>query len=121
MVRFHPRSQMCGAHCERRSAMARVRVGEVFSKKLFLTTNCMDNKKTDKELYRSVLFFFAKTTSWIVFPVLLCVLIWNYFGESLGSKVSFFVIIMFGFLITIYGIFKEIKLYKKNLEKNGDK
>lgn len=97
MVRFHPRSPM------------------------------EDNKKTNRDIYKPVLIFYAKTTSWTIFPALLCVLFWRYFGESLGSQISFFVVIFIGFGITVYGIYREINIYKKNLEKeekekqNGNK
>lgn len=92
MVRFHPRSQM------------------------------EENKKTSNyEVFRPVLVFYAKTTSWIIFPLLLAVLAGEYVSSSTGSQVLFFVFVILGFVVTCLGIYKEIKDYKKNLEKNGDK
>lgn len=71
--------------------------------------------------WRPVLFFYIKTTSWIIFPLLLGVLGGQYVSKSVGSQVLFFVFVMLGFLITCLGIYREIKQYKKGLEinKNG--
>ena len=64
--------------------------------------------------------FYAKTTSWVILPLILGVLLAKFaqFNQTL-----FFVIIMIGFGITCFGIYREIKQYKKDLdkEKNGNK
>ena len=68
--------------------------------------------------------FYAKTTSWIVFPLVLGLLTGKYFGQSTGSQTLFFIFIMVGFGVTCFGIYREVKQYKKDLEKgkqNGEK
>jgi hypothetical protein len=74
------------------------------------------NKKSDKSWLKPVLIFYVKTTSWIIFPLLLGVLGGNYVSKSVGSQVLFFVFVMLGFLITCFGIYREIRQYKKGLD-----
>jgi|GEM_PF-952812 len=74
------------------------------------------NKKNDRAWLKPVLIFYAKTTSWIIFPLLLGVLGGQYVSKSVGSQVLFFVFVMLGFLITCLGIYREIKQYKKGLD-----
>ncbi len=83
-----------------------------------LNKETLDAKKDDKAWLKPVLFFYAKTTSWIVFPILFAVLGGRYVGESFGSQTVFFVFVILGFLITCLGIYREIKSYKKGLELN---
>lgn len=64
---------------------------------------------------KQVLYFYIKTTGWIAIPVILAVILNKYMlkGEQL------FIILGLGFIITIWGIWREIKKYKKELENNG--
>ena len=66
--------------------------------------------------WKPVLLFYVKTTSWIVFPLLIGVLGAIYVGKSTGSQVLFFVFMMLGFGVTCFGIYREIKNYKKILD-----
>ncbi len=96
MVRFHPRSHM------------------------------EDKKNTNYSIYKPVLVFYAKTTSWVIIPLLIAVILGKYASRSTGNEMLFFGAVVLGFIITIYGIYGEIKKYKKDLEiedknKNGDK
>lgn len=79
--------------------------------------NNEDKLNKDKSWMKPVLFFYAKTISWIIFPLILGLLANRYFGNSFGGQSSFFVFIMLGFGITCVGIYREIKIYKKNLDK----
>ncbi len=72
-------------------------------------------ENSNLDYWKPVLSFYAKTTSWIVLPLLLGVLAGGYVGKSFGSQVLLFVFIMFGFLVTCFGIYREIKNYKKGL------
>ena len=67
---------------------------------------------------RPVMFFYVKTTSWIIFPLVLGLIFGGYVGKSTGSQTLFFGIVFLGFLITCLGIYREIRQYKKDLEKN---
>jgi hypothetical protein len=68
--------------------------------------------------WRPIMFFYVKTTSWIVFPLVLAVFSGKYVGESFGSQSLFFLFVILGFLITCLGIYREIKKYKKSLDLN---
>ncbi len=62
--------------------------------------------------WRPVLIFYAKTTSWIIFPLLIAII--------LAKKVApayYLLFVLAGFGITCFGIYKEIKQYKKDLTK----
>jgi len=76
-----------------------------------------NNINKEKSWMRPVLFFYVKTTAWIIFPLILALLIGNYFNKSTQSQTLFLVCIMAGFGVTCSGVYKEIKNYKKDLEK----
>ncbi len=66
--------------------------------------------------------FYAKVTSWIIAPVGIAIIV----VKMTERNDLFFIAVILGFIITIYGIYREIKKYKKDLEiedknKNGDK
>jgi hypothetical protein len=63
-----------------------------------------------------VIVFYVKTTSWIIFPLVIGGLLGRYVGQSTGSQSLFFVLIMLSFGITCFGIYREIKKYKKTLK-----
>jgi len=70
--------------------------------------------------WKPVMIFYVKTTSWIIFPLVLAFLIGNYFSKSVGSQTLFLVCVMAGFGISCFGIYREIKQYKKDLENKND-
>jgi hypothetical protein len=76
-----------------------------------------ENLKPDRSWLRPVLIFYVKTTSWIIFPLVLAVLTANYVNKSTESQTLFFGLIMIGFGITCFGVYREIKQYKKSLDK----
>ncbi|MEI8174484.1 MAG: hypothetical protein WCG28_00865 [bacterium] len=69
--------------------------------------------------WKPVIFFYTKTTAWVVIPLILGLIANNF----IKSQNLFFGIIMAGFGITCFGIYREIKEYKKSLDKdkNGNK
>jgi hypothetical protein len=73
----------------------------------------------NEKWWRPVLIFYAKTTSWIIFPLVLAILLGNYVSKFTGSQFLFFACMMAGFGVTCFGIYREIKKYKKGLEQNG--
>ena len=64
---------------------------------------------------KQVLYFYAKTTGWIAIPAVLVLILNKY---ALNGK-QLFIILGLSFIITIFGIWFEIKKYKKDLEKDG--
>ncbi len=66
--------------------------------------------------WRPVIFFYVKTTSWIVFPAILAMVVKGYLQ---GVKLLLLMAVAFG--ITCLGIYKEIKDYKISLDKKNDR
>jgi hypothetical protein len=62
--------------------------------------------------------FYAKTTSWILGPVAVAFLVKHF---THASNAVFFIILAVCFAATIYGIYKEIKIYRNNFETTNDK
>lgn len=87
-------------------------------------SNGMEEKKDklnkEKSWWKPVMIFYVKTTSWIIFPLILAFLIGNYFSKSAGSQILFLVCVMAGFGISCFGIYREIKQYKKDLPPEAD-
>ena len=77
-----------------------------------------EKEKTNKQIYQPVMVFFAKTTSWVAVPAILALLIKKYLNIS---QIVFFIIIGIAFILTIYGIYREIKLYQKDLTKEDSR
>jgi len=77
--------------------------------------NGLSSKNPDN-WWKPVLFFYVKTTSWIIFPLLVGVLGGVYVSKSTGSQILFFICMMLGFGVTCFGIYREIKNYKKLLD-----
>ena len=89
----------------------------IFRNKVIMETeNKQELVKKEEKWWRPVMFFYAKTTSWIIFPLILSVLGGRYVSKTFGSQILFFVFVVFGFLITCFGIYREIKNYKKTFD-----
>lgn len=73
------------------------------------------NNLKGESWYRPVMIFYAKTTSWVIFPLVVAVLLSKF--TSFGQN-WFLILVMIGFGITCSGIYREIKEYKKQLEQN---
>ncbi|MFZ2072285.1 MAG: hypothetical protein WA101_02190 [Minisyncoccia bacterium] len=76
-----------------------------------------DKSNKDNSWWKPVMFFYIKTTSWIIFPLVLGLLLGKYLRQNTGSQFLFFALMMAGFGITCFGIYREIKQYKKDLDK----
>ena len=72
-----------------------------------------DNTKNREKInWTPVITFYLKTTSWIIFPLVVAILV----SKEISSGYYFiFVIVAFG--VTCFGIYKEIKEYKIYLAK----
>lgn len=80
-------------------------------------TNKKDLPNQSKMDWKPILVFYAKTTSWIVFPLILATWTGKYVSKSIESQSLFFVFVMAGFGITCFGVYREIKKYKDGLDK----
>jgi hypothetical protein len=70
-----------------------------------------NNSNQNKMDWKPVLMFYAKTTSWIIIPLVLAMVISKKIAPSL-----YLIFILIGFGISCYGIYREIKDYKNKLD-----
>ena len=66
--------------------------------------------------WQPVIVFYVKTTSWIIFPLVIGLVA----GRFTESQTLFFVLLMLGFGITCAGIYREVKQYKKEFLPEAD-
>jgi hypothetical protein len=76
-----------------------------------------DLDKQDKHYWRPVMVFYAKSTAWVLFPLILALVVNKYFLKDYDSQNVFLAVLLAGFGITCFGIYKEIKKYKESLDK----
>ncbi|MBI2627771.1 hypothetical protein HYW72_02470 [Candidatus Nomurabacteria bacterium] len=62
--------------------------------------------------WKPIMVFYAKTTSWIIFPLVIGLVA----GQFTESQILFFIFLMVGLGVSCFGIYREIKEYKKNLD-----
>lgn len=79
--------------------------------------NTESNFSQNNQWWKPAMFFYAKVTSWIILPLAIALFLGKYARESLGSQVWFFIAVILGFLITCFGIYREIKTYQKEVNK----
>ncbi len=63
--------------------------------------------------WRLILIFYARMTSWIIFPALLAYVMEKY----VFVPVNFLILVVIAFMISLYGIWREIKKYQNTLSK----
>ncbi|MCX6755157.1 MAG: hypothetical protein NT068_01260 [Candidatus Nomurabacteria bacterium] len=68
-------------------------------------------------IWKPVMVFYIKTTSWIILPVLIVVLSNKFLFKIQESSFVYLGLLALGFGITCSGIYKEIKEYQKTLNK----
>ncbi len=83
---------------------------------LFLMSINNENK-IDKPWWRDGVIIFAKVSSYIVIPIIIS----SYLGKYLDVKYNtgnciYFNLIVLSFLLTIYLIWRELKIYKKKMD-----
>ena len=83
--------------------------------------NNQDNFNQNDPWWKPAIVFYGKTTSWIILPLLIAVFLGNYATDSLGSQIWIFVAVFIAFLITCLGIYREIKIYQKEVNKENNK
>ena len=70
------------------------------------------DKDKNKFDWKPVAFFYVKTTSWIVLPLIFGLLA----GQFTRSQTWFLIFLMIGFATSCFGIYREIKEYKKEID-----
>ncbi len=89
--------------------------------------NIEKKEKVGEAWWKPAMVFYAKTTGWVIAPAILALIITNYFKDTFGGNTVFLTLIFGAFLITCFGIYREVKIYKKDLERaekeknNGNK
>lgn len=63
-----------------------------------------------------VIVFYVKTTSWIIFPLIVGLFLGRYLGQFAGSESVFFILMILSFGVSCFGIYREIKKYKETLK-----
>jgi len=66
--------------------------------------------------WQPVIVFYVKTTSWIILPLVIGLIA----GNFTESQTLFFIFLIIGFGITCFGIYKEVKGYKKEFLPEAD-
>ena len=74
-------------------------------------------QNNDKMDWRPMIFFYVKTTSWIILPLIFSLFAGSYVSKTFGSQFLYFTFVMLGFGITCFGIYREVKVYKKSIDK----
>lgn len=64
-----------------------------------------------------MLIFYGKATGWICGSAIIAVFIGKYLDKIAGKNFYTLICIILGFILSIYGIYREINIYKRNLEK----
>jgi len=89
---------------------------------IFMEENIENNSKNElsdknKMDWKPIMAFYVKTTAWIIVPLILAMFGGEYLSKEMGSQIMFFILVMAGFGITCFGVYKEIKKYKDGLDK----
>jgi len=72
----------------------------------------------DKPWWKDGLIVFAKVSGYIIGPIILAIIVGKYFDTKYDTNNKFFLIaITIAFILTIFLIWKETKVYKKKLDK----
>ena len=88
----------------------------------FLSIIDMENNIKNTPWWRDGLIIFTKVSAYIAVPVILASFIGKYLDRKYNTgNLLFLVLIGIAFLSTIYLIWKEMKIYKKKIEKEENK
>lgn len=82
----------------------------------------MNDNKKNIPWWRDGVIVFVRVSSYIAFPVIIASYIGNFLDKknNTGNK-SFYISVGIAFIVTIYLIWKEMKIFKKKLEKEENK
>ncbi len=75
-----------------------------------------EEQKKSENWYRPALVFYAKTTGWIIVPLVVAIILLKYIQLSVGSQIWFFIAVIIAFIVTCFGIYREVKIYKQEVE-----
>ncbi len=82
----------------------------------------MNSEKNKFPWWRDGVIVFVKVSSYIAMPIVIASIVGKYLDERYESgNLIFFIMIGLAFISTIYLIWKEMKIYKKKVEKEEKK
>lgn len=77
-----------------------------------------NNKNLKQPWWRDGVIIFTKVSSYIAIPIIIASLLGKFLDKKYHTEnLLFYIFIAFAFLSTIYLIWKEMKIYKKKIEK----
>jgi len=80
----------------------------------------MENNKITKPWWRDGVILFTKVSAYIAFPVIIASYVGKYLDKKYNTdQVLFFISVAVSFIFTILLILREVKIYKKSLEKSN--
>lgn len=81
-----------------------------------------NNKNNNAPWWRDGVIIFVRVSGYIAFPVILASILGNYLDDKYDTGNTLFLVLIFiSFITTIYLIWKEMKIYKKKIEKEEKK
>lgn len=81
-----------------------------------------EKKINENSWWQPAVEVFTKVSSWIAAPIILALIVGKALDKHFDTKPTIFLICAgVGFLVSIYGIFKEIRFYMKKIENMGNK
>lgn len=77
-----------------------------------------NNKSTQKPWWRDGVVIFIRVSTYIVIPIIIASLVGNFLDKKYNTgSLLFYILIAIAFLFTIYLIWREMKIYKKKIER----
>ncbi|MBP7804978.1 MAG: AtpZ/AtpI family protein [Candidatus Pacebacteria bacterium] len=76
----------------------------------------------DKKAWREALLVFGRMSGWVATPILIALFLGRWLDAKKGTgNFWFFVLIGVGFLLSVFGIYRESKKYQRALERQEQK
>ena len=77
----------------------------------------MNNKNFEKPWWREGVILFTKVSSYIAVPIILASFTGKFLDKKYNTNYIFYVFIVIAFISTLLLIWREMKVYKKNLDR----
>jgi hypothetical protein len=77
----------------------------------------MDDKNIEKPWWRDGIILFTKVSAYIAVPVIVASLVGKSLDKKYNTNYIFFIFTGIAFILTMLLIWREVKVYKNNLDK----
>ena len=81
----------------------------------------MNNKDITKPWWRDGIMLFTKVSAYIAVPIVIASLVGKSLDKKYNTNYIFYVSICIAFILTMLLIWREVKVYKKNIYKEENK